>query len=120
MHDRQADADVAVVDYLQVPGSAAELFCSAIRFLRYRLGRRIEPLVMAFDESVIEARAADTLPVANTPVSTGFDDEDRLIWLQIDEITASGPLLPVFADTIRCEGLTDRQFADLLSSGFEG
>ncbi|WP_172329783.1 hypothetical protein [Mangrovicoccus sp. HB161399] len=109
-----------MIDYLQVPDNAAELFCSAVRFLRYRLARNIEPLVMAFDDSILETGGDTGSETANAPVRVGFTGDDRLAWLRIDEITASGPLLPAFASAIRTDGLTDRQFADLLSAGFDG
>ncbi|WP_108260135.1 hypothetical protein [Mangrovicoccus ximenensis] len=108
-----------MIDYLQLPGNAAELFCSAVRFLRYRLARDIEPLVMAFDPGLAELRDEAAMAAPNAPLSTGFTADDRLAWLQIDGITASGPLLPAFASAIRTDGLTDRQFADLLSAGFD-
>ncbi len=119
-HGPPADGESTVIDYLQVPENSAELFCSAVRFLRHRLARNIEPLVMAFDRSVLEQRGSGGGPAANMPVRAGFAPGDRLAWLEIDEITASGPLLPVFAATIRTEGLSDRDFADLLSASFDG
>ncbi|WP_138470089.1 hypothetical protein [Poseidonocella sp. HB161398] len=118
-HGPAEDPDTTVIDYLQVPENAAELFCSAIGFLRHRLKGRTEPLVMAFNEGILGCDAAPATG-ANAVIRTGFGAGDRLSWLQIDAVTASGPLLPAFAGAVRPEGLSDRQFAELLTAGFDG